>query len=294
MAEERLIDDDKDKKYRIRINENGDEELVIIDDPEEEESDAPLFSVVTDEEQTSSDDDTAQRLEERRQAAQRKADELKAVAIVKMQEGDWESAQYALSQASELTEYDGELYFLQLKAYSRGMTNFLELEKCVDASVGVREYTGEEQKDELKALSQPLQARIAEFEKKCEEISAQNEQGKEERRQTFLNAKKKSLIVLACTLVPFIALTVLAIVFATMMFDDLSGIYMILTIVFAAVAVVAFAVNIFTFHKFWNSQRMVKLNEMDTSTKLGRELISCREELENLKGIYSSFQNDIS
>ena len=37
MAEERLIDDDKDRKYRIRKNENGEEELVIIDDVEEEE-----------------------------------------------------------------------------------------------------------------------------------------------------------------------------------------------------------------------------------------------------------------
>ena len=31
MAEERIIDDDKDKKYRIRINEDGEEELEVID-----------------------------------------------------------------------------------------------------------------------------------------------------------------------------------------------------------------------------------------------------------------------
>ena len=30
MAEERLNDEDKDRKYRIRINENGEEELVKI------------------------------------------------------------------------------------------------------------------------------------------------------------------------------------------------------------------------------------------------------------------------
>ena len=48
MAEERLIDEDKDRKYRIRINENGEEELVIID-TEEEEEEIPEFSVVTDE-----------------------------------------------------------------------------------------------------------------------------------------------------------------------------------------------------------------------------------------------------
>ena len=39
MAEERLIDDDKDKKYRIRVNEDGEEELEIVhgDDEEQEE-----------------------------------------------------------------------------------------------------------------------------------------------------------------------------------------------------------------------------------------------------------------
>ena len=293
MAEERLIDDDKDKKYRIRINENGEEELVIIDDVEEEEE-SPVYSVVTDDEENLSDDEIAQKAEERRKAAQRKAEELKATAIVKMEEGDYESAQYALQQASELTEYDGELYFLQLKAFSRGMTNFLELQKCVDAAEGVKEYTGEEQKEELKALSQPLMARIADFEKKCDELSAQNEQGKEERRETFVHSKNRALIVFCCTLVPFIALFVLAIVFSSMMYADLSGIYIVLTIVFAVAAVIALFINIFTFYRFWTENRKVRLNEMDTSTKVGRELISCREELENLNKIYSSFQNDIS
>ena len=31
MAEERLIDEDKDRKYRLRINEDGEEELVIVE-----------------------------------------------------------------------------------------------------------------------------------------------------------------------------------------------------------------------------------------------------------------------
>ena len=34
MAEERLIDDDKDKKYKIRKNADGEDEL-YIDDTEE-------------------------------------------------------------------------------------------------------------------------------------------------------------------------------------------------------------------------------------------------------------------
>ena len=36
MAEERLIDDDKDKKYKIRKNAEGVDELYIDGEPEEE------------------------------------------------------------------------------------------------------------------------------------------------------------------------------------------------------------------------------------------------------------------
>ena len=47
MAEERLIDDDKDRKYKIRKNADGEEELIVIDpeDGEEEGSDIPVFNV---------------------------------------------------------------------------------------------------------------------------------------------------------------------------------------------------------------------------------------------------------
>ena len=37
MAEERLIDDDKDRKYKIRKNADGEDELVVDSAPEEEE-----------------------------------------------------------------------------------------------------------------------------------------------------------------------------------------------------------------------------------------------------------------
>ena len=46
MAEERLIDDDKDRKYKIRKNENGEEELVISpQDGEEENAEEVSFEV---------------------------------------------------------------------------------------------------------------------------------------------------------------------------------------------------------------------------------------------------------
>ena len=294
MAEERLIDDDKDRKYRIRKNENGEEELVIIDNDEEEEEELPVYGVVTDEDENLSKEQLAERAAERRERALKKAEELKAAARGKIAEGDFESAQYALSQASELTEYDGELYYLQLKAYSRGMTNFLELQKCVDAAEGVKEYSEKEQKEELKSLSEPLQKRISEFEEKCKKIGEENERGKEERRETFAKGKRNALIVFAATALPFIALFVVAVVFASKMFSDLSDIYMVFTIVFTVLAAAAFFITLFTLKRFLSANRKVKLNESDSATKIGREFISCSEELDSLKKIYSSFENDIS
>ncbi len=79
-----------------------------------------------------------------------------------------------------------------------------------------------------------------------------------------------------------------------MMFADKDGLFIILTIAFTVAAVISLFVTLFAFTRFHDANRKVKLNENDASTKVGRELISCREELENLKKIYSSFGNDIS
>ena len=294
MAEERLIDDDKDRKYRIRKNENGEEELVIIDDDEQEEEELPVFGVVTEDEESLSEEQLAEKAAERRDRALKKAEELKATARKKIAEGDFESAQYCLSEASELTEYDGELYYLQLKAYSRGMTNFLDLQKCVDAAEGVKEYSDIAQKEELKSLSEPLKARISEFELKCKKIGEENERGKEERRETFAKGARNSFVVFACTSVPFVALFTIAIVFASMMFSDLSDTYVLLTIIFAVLAAVSFFILLFTFKRFLSAKRRVRLNESDSATKIGREFISCSEELASLNKIYQSLENDIS
>lgn len=293
MAEERFIDEDKDRKYRIRKNEKGEEELVVIDD-EDEEEELPVYDVVTDEGEELTEEEAAQKAAERQQNIQKKVDAFKTTAREKMEEGDFESAQYALSQAADITEYDGELYYLQLKAFSRGMTNFLDLQKCLDASEGVREYSDEEQKNELLSLSAPLKARIEEFEEKSKSLKEENERGKEERRGTFVSNRKRALTVFACTAVPFVALFVLAIVFASMMFADQSGLYIVLTVAFGVATVAALIATLITLNKFLAANRKVKLNEMDTSTKVGRELISCNEELENLKKINSSFENDLS
>ena len=91
---------------------------------------------------------------------------------------------------------------------------------------------------------------------------------------------------------PFVALIIAAIFFSTRL--DYDDSYMVLTIIFSILSAVSFFIAVLAFYKFETANKKVKLNEMDTSTKVGREFLACREELENLNKIYSSIQNDIS
>ena len=296
MAEERLIDEDKDRKYRIRINENGEEELVIID-TEEEEEEIPEFSVVTDEgeEMSPEQKEEMEQLRIKRQEARRnKVLSLKHEGRLKLENRDYEAAQYAFSQASELTEYDGELYYLQLLANSRDMNDFLELDKCVASAEGVKEYSSDEEKAELKEKSGPLKARIAEFEEKTKKLNEENEKGKAERREVFFSQRSRSTLRLACTGVPFIVILVLTVFFASRTVADGGTLFVALTVTFGVLALIAFAGTLFALNRFWTANRKVRLNEKNSSTKIGREYDSCAEELEKLKNIYLSFSDDLS
>lgn len=296
MAEERLIDDDKDRKYKIRINENGEEELVIVD-TEEEEEEIPEYGVVTNEENSKSieeSEDFAAQREKQQEIRKNKVLSLKHEGKLKLEKGDFEGAQYAFFQAGDITEYDGELYYLQLLASSRNMTDFLELDKCLSASEGVKEYSSDEQKAELLEKSQPLKERISEFETNAAKLNEENEKGKAERREVFLNGRSRATLFLACAAVPFVVAAVLAIFFASKLVADSETLYIALTVAFGVLALALLVLTLVALNRFWTANRKVKLNEKNSSTRIGREYDACAEELEKLKTIYLSFGNDIS
>lgn len=295
MAEERLIDDDKDRKYRLRRNENGDEELVLIDADEETGDVLPIYSVITDEDDGFTEEERVEKNELRQQTIARKAEELKAAARKMLAAGDFDGATGALSQASEITEYDGELYFLRLKALSRGLTDFTDLQGCVDAADGVREYSGEEHKKELEGMSALLRSEIAARAEECDGLRKENERGKEERRETFRKEKKRAFVRFSCAVAPFAILCIIAVVFASMIYADKNGLYFVLTAVFAAASAVALGAALFTLNGLIGASRKVRLNESDATTQVGREYLESSAELEKLNAIYSSFKNnDIS
>ncbi|MDE7453355.1 MAG: hypothetical protein K2N22_02995 [Clostridia bacterium] len=301
MAEERLIDDDKDRKYKIRKNADGEEELVI-DEGEDEEVEIPVFEVPYED---GDDEDAAtltpeqyaerERIKKEEEAARaKKAEQLLAEANEKYAAGDMEGAQYAITRAEELSK-SGEVYCLMLKTFTRGFKDFTALEQAEKAAEGVKEYASPEQKAELKKDCKGLKAKIAEVKTVTDDLSAQNEAKKAERRQFYATEKKRAQTFFISAAVPFAALLICAIVLACNMFAAENGAVLIATIAVGALAFIAFIFTLITARKFVSASRNVRLNEKDSSTKLGREYAKSKKLLDTLTEILNSFdQNDIS
>lgn len=299
MAEERLIDDDKDRKYKIRINEDGEEELVIDESAEQEgESEIPVFEIPADGE----DDEeaallTPEQLAERErlkleEQTKRKdaAEALYAKTVKSFDEGDFEAALYAVNRALELTPDDGRLWLYKLKTVSRNLTEFNSPESCAEAADGVAEFCSGEQKAELKTLTSALEERLAQAKTRTAELEIKNEAGKAERRDEFARMRKKSLIWLLASGIPFIVFTVAAIVFATMIFANEQGAFIIATAVAGGLAAVMLAVTAIAANKFWAAQRYVKLNERDNTTKIGRQYLESKSEADNLARVLQAIE----
>ena len=303
MAEERLIDDDKDRKYKIRRNADGEDEL-IIDDTEtpDDESDIPVFDIPV----YLEDDDEAALLtpeqlaeRERMRAEEQSAREEKIrialeKAEKKLNEGDVESALYAVGKVNGVADGNGDYYCLKLKILSRNFTDFQSLEDCAESADGVKQFASAEQKQALKLLSSEYENRANEVEKTVAVLKEENERKKAERRTLFAERNTKAKRNLLISVLPFFALAVLAVIFATRLFSAENGTFVILTIVFAALAAIVLIAVLFALRKYLETNRNVKLNELDSSTKLGREYLGYKQQYEYLKRILDSFENDLS
>ena len=121
-------------------------------------------------------------------------------------------------------------------------------------------------------------------------METENEAKKAERREVFAAAGEKETIKLVAAGVPFLVLLILAIAFASVMFSMENGTFVVLTIVFSALAVIAFVVSVVMLHGFWVAWRNYSLNEKDKSTKLGRRYLEVKNELDKLNNIDSALE----
>ena len=303
MAEERLIDDDKDRKYKIIKNADGEDELVIDDAPDEEEPEEELGFEVP--ELDSDDEEAAIMTPEQLAAREKMREEEEAAKKVKLQqiaehasallaEHKYEDAGYVLAEADELGD-DGEIYALKLRAITRDFTDFTGTEDGADAVVGVKAFTAKETVEGFAYAIPLLKAKAEELKAEAEALDAENEEKKSERRVMFKKKRNNSLIFFATMVVPLIVFAALAIYYGTHLTAVKGGANIPLFIAFVSVAGVLFIATVIAARLLWKNANNLKLNEKNSATKLGRKLEEKKAELSFVESISEIFvKNDIS
>lgn len=285
MAEERLIDEDKDRKYRLKVNEDGEQELVK-DEGEEENTEAePAEEVafVTPEDYVQGDENAL--LEEERakkreqEQKEREERQAKARELIANAEADCKAEKYStalefLAQAEEQDGENGDIYALRMRIYTRDFTDYTQIKEAAESADGVKKYSSGEAKEAIyKKAGAAIDSNIAQLRGKVKTLNEQNESKKAERAVKFKADRNKALIIFACVFALFVASAALCGYFSTIIYTVSTGLYLILTIVFAAVAFIALVACAFAARYLNIACRRVRMNNKNTSTSLGRELL---------------------
>lgn len=298
MAEERLIDDDKDRKYRIRKNADGEDELYVDvgGDEEEEQVEFEVPEFETDDEEAAvltpeqfAERERLRREDEARKRAQADSHIEKARRLI--EEQSYGGAIYEISAAEELLPDDGGIAVVKLIALTENMRTF-EGEETETAVGAVEKYATKEQTEELKEFAPELKELSLALGERAQTLGEENEDKKRERRQVFVKSKKNSLIFFASVAVPFLVFLILGIYFASVMHAVKDGRNIIYTIVFFAIAGVLFIAFLFAAHRLWDSAKKVSLNEKNSSSKLGREFESVSAQLDLVNRILKMTESD--
>lgn len=282
----------KDGKYEIITNEEGETELILHDDEKDEpaadEEDADLSYELPDEYEeeddvfgslTADDIEEAMRIKkEEEREVREKVEELMGMADEALKSSRYSSAAEYIDQAEELSELSGEMCVMKLVALTAGFTDFSEAEKISDAARKVRKSADDGQKETLHKRYYKSVKAMADLDTgKIEELKAENEKAKAERREMLIPQRKKAARDFFITLGVFVVLAAVAIAFLSIMFSIEEMTYVIVAAVFSGAAVVTLIVMIVMARFYARAAGLCKLNEKDSSTKLGRELLGMTE-----------------
>ena len=298
MAEERVIDDDLDRnrKYKIRKNADGEDELYIDDTVEEEEDfEAVSFNVpefaeggeegLTPEQIAAAEQEKKERIERIKGALSVNIEKAQA----KLAESDFDGVVEFADKALQLDPSNGAAWALRLRGLTKDFTDFEQIDESVDTAENISKYCTAEYKMDLIERTGPMVERTDKLEEQAAALHVEVEEKKAERREVFAEDKRKAVRWFSITAVPFLVLLILAISFSTIMFANKYGVYLVLTIVLAALTVVAFVATLFTLHKLWDAMKKVSLNEKNSSTEIGRNYENMLSEISKLKAILHSF-----
>lgn len=294
MAEERLIDEDKDKKYRIRVNGDGEEELYIA---EGEQTDGNAEEVTFAVQEEAEPDDQLAVLEEQEAAEraelQKKTEELLEKAKSECSLYRFSTALEYLEKAEELDDENGELYALKLVAYTRNFTDYSQILTAAEGVGDLVEYTSQERKAELfETASASLEENISRLRTTVSELNRQNEEKKAERAVRFNGDRKKAMIVFFSVLAAFIVFGALTGYFASIIYTVSTGQYLIVTCVMAGLAFISLIALAFAARQFNITSRRVRLNKRNTTTQLGRDLLAEQAKLKAFIAVYSALKGE--
>lgn len=309
MAEERLIDTDKDKKYRIKVNENGEEELIIDDGgvtPEDggQAFEEVMFAAPEDNFGVDAGEDgdglTPAQLEERRRREEQEREERKIKVAELLEKANAESLLYryatALEYAEKIEELDpenGEAQALKIIAYTRNFTDYSQIVPAAANAEKLSEYTSSERKAELFKEAQPsLDSEIAKLRATVSAMNKENEEKKAERAVRFVRDRNIAIGVfcaLAAVLIVFVAL---AGYYGTLIYTVPTGKYLIVTCVMAGAALLELFATAFAARRLNITCRRVRLNKKNTTTQLGRDLLAEQAKLKAFVAVYSALKGE--
>lgn len=298
MAEERLTDTDldKDKKYRIRKNADGEEELVIDDSAEEGDEEVefsvPEFSYDVENVENLTPEQYEEYLKKRAEEEALKEEAFKKhfeEAKTALENKEYETVLHHANAILEQDEQNAEALGYKLRALSRGFTDVIELAACADVADVLKETDDDDVKAGLLEDMEPFYTQELNSRKAQErQLSEENDAKKTERRVRFVQEKKIALRRFLCAAIPFAIFLALTIGFGCYVTARENGLFVIFTAVFGGLELIALVFTLITLHYLLDASRKVRLNERDSSTKLGRELIAVQTEIEQINRIFSA------
>ncbi|MCM1438091.1 MAG: hypothetical protein NC131_02610 [Roseburia sp.] len=304
MAEERLIDTDKDKKYRIKVNADGEEELEIVDGNEgaESEIEEVMFAVPeegesrTESEGALSDEELAiKREREEAEAAERrqKAGELLEKAKNEIALYRFATALEFIEQAENIDGENGEAQALKLIAYTRNFTDYSQIVPASECADKLKEFTSAERKEELLKVAAPsLESEIGRLRSTVSAMNRENEEKKAERAVRFTRDRNIAIGVFCALFAVLVTFVALSAYYSTLIRTVPTNYYLVLTCVFAGLAVVALIGGALAARFLNIACRRVRLNKKNTTTKLGRDLLSEQAKLKAFIAVYSAIKGE--
>ncbi len=295
MAEERLIDRDKDKKYRIRKNADGEDEL-FIDEGEDEDNLEEVTFVVEGESAEGQGGEVDYPEAQGGYAEEEEQRKREVNALIESARQECAEQRYAtavdyLEKAAEIDHDNGEIYALRLVAYTRDFSDYSRVIVAQEYCDKVKNYTSAQTKAEmLKRASQGLEENIEKLTACVSELNEQNERFKAERAKKFIADRNKASIIYSLQLVVIAVFAALAIYFFANMYSVRGNTNLILAIVFTAISVVLLLVSAFFLRKLLTSCRRVRLNRRNSATQLGRDLLARQAELNAFIAIYNALK----